>query len=146
MNRDLGIHTPAFYAGDEPRDFAEKRRYPRRQLAVRCWIGDGHHTLFARLHDLSLGGLSLRAPVPFAPRAELEVALMLPGTIEDPHSAVAIRARGRVVWARRADGVGRASPPFGRRALTQPSGPRMGAEFVEFLEGEALLRKLIERR
>ncbi len=145
MNRDLGIHMPVSYLGDEPNEFAEKRRFPRRQLAVRCWIGDGHNTIYARLHDLSIGGLSLRAPVPFLPNTELEVALIMQGSIEDPRGRNSIRARGRVVWARRADGIGRTSPTIAQRVLTRPSGPRMGAEFVEFLEGETLLRRLIER-
>jgi hypothetical protein len=55
--------------------FAEKRRYPRLQLPVRCWMADGLHTVYARVHDVSLGGLSLRSPVPFAPDAEVELAL-----------------------------------------------------------------------
>ncbi len=146
MNRDLGINTPAFYTGDEPQDFAEKRRFPRRQLAVRCWIGDGRHTIYARLHDLSAGGLSLRAPVPFSPSTELDLALVVAGSLDDPHGEMSIRARGRVVWAMRPEAQRGACGLAAQRVLPKPSGPRMGAEFVEFLEGKDLLLRLIEQR
>ena len=108
----------------------EKRRHPRRPLAVRCWIGDGRHTLYARVHDVSLGGLSIRAPVPFSPDAELELTLIVGGEIGASQKA-AIRARGRVVWVRQA------------RLAGHPTGPRMGAEFLRFVEGEDLLRLLV---
>ena len=44
--------------------FAEKRRHPRLQMSARCWIVDRHHTVYLRLYDLSLGGLSVRARLP----------------------------------------------------------------------------------
>jgi hypothetical protein len=100
----------------QPSPSYETRRHPRMVLPVRCWIVGGPHTLYLRLHDVSLGGLSVRAPVPFSATAPVELRLELPG-------GQAVRARGEVVWVR---GVA-------------DSGPRMGARFVEFVEGRELL-------
>ena len=104
---------------DPPR---EQRRHPRFELAVRCWITDARHTLYLRVHDISRGGLSVRAPVPFAPSGQIEVGLELPG-------GGRVRARGEVVWV--------------RSSSVTESGPRMGAKFLEFVEGEEDLYKLL---
>ena len=104
---------------DPPR---EQRRHPRFELAVRCWITDARHTLYLRVHDISRGGLSVRAPVPFAPAGRIEVGLELPGGRR-------VRARGEVVWV--------------RSATATESGPRMGARFLEFVEGEEELYTLL---
>jgi len=100
----------------------EQRRHPRHELAVRCWITDARHTLYLRIHDISRGGLSVRAPVPFAPTGKIEVGLELPGGRR-------VRARGEVVWVRSSSAV--------------ESGPRMGARFLEFVEGEEDLYQLL---
>jgi hypothetical protein len=101
----------------------EQRRHPRFELAVRCWITDSRHTLYLRVHDISKGGLSVRAPVPFVPSGTIEVGLELPGGRR-------VRARGEVVWVRSSAGE-------------TESGPRMGARFLEFVEGEEELYKLL---
>ncbi len=100
----------------------EQRRHPRFELAVRCWIMDARHTLYLRVHDISRGGLSVRAPVPFAPTGKIEVGLELPGGRR-------VRARGEVVWV--------------RSSTATESGPRMGARFLEFVEGEEDLYQLL---
>jgi len=100
----------------------EQRRHPRFELAVRCWITDSRHTLYLRVHDISRGGLSVRAPVPFAPSGLIEVGLELPGGRR-------VRARGEVVWV--------------RASSSTESGPRMGARFLEFVEGEEDLYSLL---
>jgi len=100
----------------------EQRKHPRFELAVRCWITDSRHTLYLRVHDISKGGLSVRAPVPFAPAGKIEVGLELPGGRR-------VRARGEVVWV--------------RSSTATESGPRMGARFLEFVEGEEELYKLL---
>jgi len=100
----------------------EQRKHPRFELAVRCWITDARHTLYLRVHDISRGGLSVRAPVPFAPSGRIEVGLELPGGRR-------VRARGEVVWV--------------RSSTAAESGPRMGARFVEFVEGEEELYQLL---
>lgn len=100
---------------------SEKRRHKRVELAVRCWLSDERHALYLRLHDLSIGGLSVRAPVPFAPTGKIEVGLELP-------DGRRVRARGQVVWV---------------RASAAESGARMGARFLEFVEGEEDLSRLL---
>jgi len=100
----------------------EQRRHPRFELAVRCWITDSRHTLYLRVHDISKGGLSVRAPVPFAPSGRIEVGLELPGGRR-------VRAHGEVVWV--------------RSSTATESGPRMGARFLEFVEGEEDLYQLL---
>ncbi len=99
----------------------EKRQHPRVPVPARAWIADGQHTIYLRLHDLSVGGLSVRAPVPFAAADPVELRIELPGGIQ-------VRARGEIRWVR--DGGGE-------------SGPRMGARFLEFHEGEEELYKLL---
>jgi hypothetical protein len=101
----------------------EQRRHPRFELAVRCWITDSRHTLYLRVHDISRGGLSVRAPVPFAAAGPIEVGLELPGGRR-------VRIRGEVVWVKPS-------------TSEQESGPRMGARFLEFVEGEEELYQLL---
>ncbi len=98
----------------------EQRKHPRFELVLRCWITDARHTLYLRVHDISRGGLSVRAPVPFVPSGKIEVGLELPG-------GGRVRARGEVVWVR----------------PSTASGPRMGAKFLEFVEGEDDLYQLL---
>jgi PilZ domain len=101
------------------------RRHPRVRLAARCWIGDGRRTVYMRIHDVSRGGLSVGAPVPFAPSDEVELRLELPG-------GRTARARGEIVWVRRP------REPGGDESA------RMGARFVEWLAGEDELADLLK--
>lgn len=125
---DLGLQEPEEVAAKRPRQSmqAEKRRHPRRQVSVRCWLEDGRQTIYARVHDLSLGGLSMRVPLPFSLGSEIDVALTFAGT--PGGLLVPVRAVARVVWLRVAD-----------------SGPRMGTRFVAFPDGDEALRGLVER-
>jgi hypothetical protein len=116
------IETPQPKPADKPRPPVEKRRHPRLETGLRCWIGSTRHTLYVQLHDVSLGGLSVRAPVPFPPATTIEVGLELPGGRR-------LRARGQVVWVR-----GEPAPE---------SGARMGARFLEFIEGEDELETVL---
>ncbi len=113
-NPTLGSDPALPRAPGEPP--TEKRRHPRRDLAIRCWITDARHTLYLRVHDISRGGLSVRARVPFSPSHPIEVGIELP----DGHR---VRVRSEVVWV--------------RSSSSGESGARMGARFVEFVEGEA---------
>jgi hypothetical protein len=106
-----------------PPPYVSKRRHPRHQLPIRCWIADGVHTVYLRVHDVSAGGLSVRAPVAFEPQHVVEVRLELPG-------GRLARLSGRVVWVRHDAEV---------------SGPRMGAEFVEVIDGGDDLFSLVGR-
>jgi hypothetical protein len=92
------------------------RKHPRVHVAARCWIGDGKRTVYMPIHDLSRGGLSVRAPVPFAPADPVELRVELPG------GRIA-RARGEIVWVR--------SGELG----SSTGGARMGARFIEWLDG-----------
>jgi PilZ domain len=106
---------------------ADQRRHPRVALPARCWIGDGRRTIYMRVYDLSLGGLSVRAPVPFSPADPVELRLELPG-------GRWARARGEIVWVR-------PSPPD-HGAQT---GARMGARFTEWLAGQESLAEILPR-
>jgi hypothetical protein len=102
----------------------ETRSHPRVELPARCWIEDGEHTFYLRVHDVSRGGLSVRAPTPFSKSHRIVLRLELPGERT-------VRARAEVVWVRD-------SP-----AAETASGARMGARFLEFLEGEEDLYQLL---
>jgi len=122
MSSHLTLDTPIAGPSAAPADAAgsgtppvEKRRHPRVDLPVRCWIMDQRHTLYLRLHDLSRGGLSVRAPVPFAPAGRIDVGMELP-------EGRRMRATGEIVWV--------------RNGAEGESAPRMGLRFLEFLEGE----------
>ena len=122
-------HQPLPPAHDDDSDGPhqpEKRRHRRVELGVRCWLTNDRHTVYLRLHDLSMGGLSVRAPVPFAPSGRVEVGLELPGGRK-------VRAHGEIVW------VKRRAPDATAAGL----GPLMGARFVEFTEGESELNTLL---
>lgn len=88
---------------------SQRRQHPRRLTSIRCWISDQVHTAYLRMHDISLGGLSVGAPLPFAPNSEIELRIELPGGRQ-------VRARGCVVW---------------RKEM------RLGARFVEILAGQS---------
>jgi hypothetical protein len=111
----------------EPPSGSNQRRHPRLRLGARCWLADAEHTVYLRVHDVSRGGLSVRAPVPFSPRETVDVELELPG-------GAVVRARAEIVWVSPAD-----QPP------PRPEWPRMGARFLELLEGEEALAEALAR-
>jgi hypothetical protein len=117
----LDLNPPKPAPKEQP-VYEAKRRHPRHQLPVRCWLNDGVHTMYLRVHDVSAGGLSVRAPVAFLPDHDVQVRLELPG-------GRVVIARGRVVWVRPGSG--------------EISGPRMGACFIELTEGADELYNLV---
>ncbi len=138
MNRRLGLRSPI----DAMAVVADERRGERRlQLPVRCWMRDGEHTIFTAVHDVSCGGLSIRAPAPFLPGTELELTLLLPDDTLGPRGEVAVRARGRVVWVR--DARGREPGPTGGRVDVATGTARLGAAFLDRAHGAAILRRLV---
>lgn len=125
MTARLDPRAPApVHHTETQRPLNEQRRHPRIELPARCWILDGNHTVYLRVHDVSCGGLSVRAPVPFEAHGIVEVRLELPG-------GGTVRARGEIMWVRPNGG--------------ESSGPRMGARFLEFLEGEEALYDVLGR-
>jgi hypothetical protein len=123
---DLGLHQDVLAAIPRQPASAEKRRHPRRQLNLRCWMQNDDHTLYGRIYDLSMGGLSMRVPVPFSVGAHLSVALGVSSPSEG--RIVPLRAIACVVWLRAAE-----------------LGPTMGTRFVDFPEGDDVLRRLMIR-
>ena len=124
--RDLGGRPFRAVGRIGHQDFSEKRRHPRRSVPVRCWIADGKSTLYARVHDVSLGGFCVHAPVSFTPGSEVEIALVeTSGELGAPTGSVAVRARGRVVW------------------VSTGGDRRLGARFTDFVVGEHRLFELI---
>ncbi len=122
MLRNLGPRSLGPLARTGRADFAEKRHHPRRSAQVRCWIADGKSTLYARVHDVSLGGFCVHAPLSFMAGAEFEVALMKTSADD---GVVAVRARGRVVW------------------VSEGGDRRLGARFIDFFVGEKALVELV---
>ena len=92
----------------------QRRQYPRRPTTAHCWITDPYHTAYLRMQDISLGGLSVGALLPFPTESEIEVRIELPFGRQ-------VRARGYVVW---------------RKDM------RLGARFLEILEGQGDLDAL----
>lgn len=105
---------------------SENRKHTRIPTQLRCWCEGDNITLYARISNLSEGGLFLRTRTPLAPGARAVVRLT-PGT--DPE----IQAHAVVVWLREQE----------ERALP----PGMGLRF-ESLDGETLgrLRKMISQQ
>ena len=117
----LRLDPPAEELSPEP-PVNNRRRFPRLQLPLRCWLIGGSHTMYLRVHDVSRDGLSVRAPVPFHPADQLTVRLELADGIN-------VEARAEVVWTRAvAEGA---------------TGPRMGARFVEVSKGKAALHEAL---
>ncbi len=93
------------------------RRHRRIPSRLRCWCEGDNVTFYARVGDLSEGGLFLRTSTPLARGSKTLVRLHG----EDRHE---LRAEATVVWAR-------AEEPGGLHA-TGPSGPSgMGLQFAE---------------
>jgi hypothetical protein len=108
--------------GTRPKPSHEQRRHPRVALPARCWLVGGEHTAYLPVHDLSRGGLSVRAPLPFSPADVLELQLELPG-------GRLLRARGQVCWV--------------KTERQDSARPRLGARFVELYEGAADLDRVL---
>lgn len=103
-------------------DPSDRRQYPRVPVPIRFWIDDGHHTVYLRPYDVSRGGLSLRASAPFQRADELHVRVELPDGGE-------VHASGEVVWV--------------KRLTDTTEGPRLGARFLQFLQGEERFYQLL---
>jgi uncharacterized protein (TIGR02266 family) len=70
---------------------AESRRHPRIPSRLRCWCEGQNITVYARIGNLSEGGLFLRTSTPLeqGSRATLRFGIEVP-----------VEARARVVWSR----------------------------------------------
>ena len=98
------------------------RRHKRVPSRLRCWCEGDNVTFYARVGDLSEGGLFLRTSTPLARGSRTLVRL----NGEDRHE---LRAEATVVWARSEEAAAAAG-------LAAPSGapvapPGMGLQFAE---------------
>ncbi|MBZ4422082.1 TIGR02266 family protein [Myxococcus sp. RHST-1-4] len=111
---------------EEGSGLSENRKHTRIPTQLRCWCEGDNVTLYARISNLSEGGLFLRTRTPLA-RGARAVVRLTPGG--DP----AIHANAVVVWLREEEE--RAFPPG------------MGLRF-ESLDGETLgrLRQMIAQQ
>jgi hypothetical protein len=97
---------------------SERRRHLRQRIHRRALFDTKQRAVFTRLHDISEGGLSVRAPMPFAPGEELVV------TLGD------VRVRVQVRWTNERPRVG-----MGFRILEVLDG---GEEFLTLTRGPLL--------
>ncbi|MCP3099380.1 TIGR02266 family protein [Myxococcus sp. K15C18031901] len=81
---------------------SDNRKSTRVPTQLRCWCEGDNVTLYARITNLSEGGLFLRTSTPLSPGARALVRL---GPAEDPE----VQASATVVWLR--EDEDRANPP-----------------------------------
>ena len=98
------------------------RRHKRVPSRLRCWCEGDNVTFYARVGDLSEGGLFLRTSTPLSRGSRTLVRLHG----EDRHE---LRAEATVIWARAEDHAG-----------VQTAPPGMGLQFAEL--GPASLEHL----
>jgi uncharacterized protein (TIGR02266 family) len=94
-----------------------KRRHRRIPSRLRCWCEGDNVTFYARVGDLSEGGLFLRTSTPLARGSRTLVRLHG----EDRHE---LQAEATVVWAR-------SEEPGGLHAVGSGGPPGMGLQFAE---------------
>ena len=75
---------------------ADNRKYPRVASRLRCWCEGENVTLYARVGNLSQGGLFLRTSTPLANGARTTVRL---------GDGQPLEAAAAVVWSRGVDGA-----------------------------------------
>ncbi|RKH63380.1 TIGR02266 family protein [Corallococcus aberystwythensis] len=107
---------------------SENRKHARVGTLLRCWCEGENVTLFARISNLSEGGLFLRTSTPLAAGTRTQVRLTKQATDTQ------LQAQATVVWLRQEE---------------QPAGrpPGMGLRF-EALDADALtsLRRIISQQ
>ncbi|MCY1041759.1 TIGR02266 family protein [Corallococcus sp. bb12-1] len=106
---------------------SENRKHARVGTHLRCWCEGENVTLYARISNLSEGGLFLRTSTPLAKGSRAQVRL-------SQETDAALRAEATVVWLRGGE------QPVGRP-------PGMGLRF-EALDANALasLRRIISQQ
>ena len=84
----------------------ENRKYARVSTRLRCWCEGENVTFYARVGNISEGGLFLRTSTPLARGAKAWLRL-------EPKGQAELRAEATVVWAR--TGSGEQQPGMGLR-------------------------------
>ncbi len=88
-------------------EFNPRRRHPRVEAASRCWVESPGVTLYARLTNVSVGGLFVRTSTPIAPGTPIRVRW----SFDD--DAETIEARAIVAWTREPSEANGAPPGMG---------------------------------
>ncbi len=102
---------------------SNNRKHPRVESRLRCWCEGDNVTFYARMANLSEGGLFLRTSTPLAEGSEATVRI-------EAREQAEVQARARVVWSR-PDGNGHV--------------PGMGLRFERIDEQAlAVIRRIIE--
>ena len=70
---------------------ADHRHHPRQRTQLRIWLTSPRRSVYARIHDVSSGGLGLRVPTAFEPGERVQVTVPLEDGSE-------IEAPAVVVW------------------------------------------------
>lgn len=115
------IEAPPENGADRTPPERELRRHQRWSMPLHCWISSGDHTVYLRVYDLSRGGLSVRAPLPFLRARRVDVRVELT-------SGKVVSTRAEVVWKRRTE-----------------SGPSFGVKFTTFRQGKQALFAALKR-
>ncbi len=118
----MGFHLP-----DADLTESNRRRHPRVPLASRCWCETDGITLYARLVNVSEGGVFIRTFAPLRLGSPAKVRFVIDGSGRE------VTAEAEVVWVREAG-----SEPV-------PT-PGMGLRFVGIGEEQrSLLREFVVR-
>ncbi len=83
------------------RELKENRRHGRVHSRARCWCEGENVTFYARVGNLSEGGMFLRTSTPLAVGAQAKLRFEVPGGLQ-------IEAQAKVIWSR---GEGEVGPP-----------------------------------
>ncbi|MDF1563536.1 MAG: PilZ domain-containing protein [Deltaproteobacteria bacterium] len=75
-------------------DTTAQRAHPRAEIGERCWIETSKITLFARMENISLGGVFIRTATPIPDGTVLSIRW----TLEE--GGVDLEAKATVVWSR----------------------------------------------
>lgn len=73
----------------------ENRKHPRTFTRLRCWCEGDNVTFYARVGNLSEGGLFLRTSTPLEPGARTRLRL------RNGDESSAVEATATVIWSRR---------------------------------------------
>lgn len=105
---------------------AQRRRFARQQVWLRCWADDGSVRRYACVNELAAGGARLVTAQPPAVGSDIQLTLFAPGDAADE----GVELRGRVVW--------RSSGRDGRNGM-------LGMQFDEETGAEHIMKYLHSR-
>lgn len=112
---------------------ANRRRHPRVSLRARCWCETDDITLYARVSNVSEGGMFIRTYAPLERGSPARVRFQV-----DPTGAE-VAAEAVVVWVREASEPENVAPGMGVQflSLDEPSREALRAYVQRFQAGNA---------